>query len=173
MEDRTCRVCKCLFCTRSSVLFQRVQLRDKLHTQQYLRTFWIISCVILALCGVQFATGSEGRASTGHLTVVPVEHPRLLGSREYLQSLAVSRPDAYKRVVAVARQQKADDHAKMISMSLVCAIENDEQLGKDAVQMAMKYVAGPIRQGHVTFAHDLARCAIVYDLCHEYWTQEQ
>ena len=73
----------------------------------------------------------------------------------------------------VARELKADDHAKMISMALVCAIEQDEQLGKSAVQMAMKYINGPIRKGHVTFGHDLARCAIVYELCHEYWAQEQ
>ena len=49
--------------------------------------------------------------------------PRLLGLRQYLQSLAASRPDAYKRVVTVTREQKADDHAKMISIALVCAIE--------------------------------------------------
>jgi len=58
-------------------------------------------------------------------------------------------------------------------LALVCAIENDKALGTGAVQLAMKYVAGPIRKGHVTFAHDLARCAIVYDLCYEYWTQQQ
>jgi hypothetical protein len=143
------------------------------HSYNRLRTFWIIVCMILPVSGIQAAAGRQGRASTGHLTAVPAEHPRLFGSHEYLQSLAVSRPDAYKRVVDVARRQKADDHAKMISMALVCAIENDEQLGKDAVQMAMKYVTGPIKIGHVPFAHDLARCAIVYDLCHEFWTKEQ
>jgi hypothetical protein len=73
----------------------------------------------------------------------------------------------------VARESKADDHSKMVSMALVCAIEQDEELGKSAVEMAMKYIEGPIRKGHVTFGHDLARCAIVYDLCHEHWTQEQ
>ncbi len=109
----------------------------------------------------------------GAVHAISTEHPRLLGSREYLQSLAASRSEAYNRVVAVARRQKADDHAKMISMALVCAIENDDALGRDAVQLAMEYVAGPIRKGHVTFAHDLARCAIVYDLCYESWTQEQ
>ncbi len=129
-------------------------------------TFGVFVCMILAGSGVQSAAGNQGHA-------VPAEHPRLLGSREYLQSLAASRSDAYKRVVDVARQQNADDHAKMISMALVCAIENDESLGTDAVQMAMKYVAGPIRKGHVTFAHDLARCAIVYDLCYEFWTRQQ
>jgi hypothetical protein len=37
----------------------------------------------------------------------------------------------------------------------------------------MKYATGPIRKGHETFGHDLARCAIVYDLCHDAWTDEQ
>jgi hypothetical protein len=104
---------------------------------------------------------------------VPNAHPRLLGSRERLQSLAVNRTEAYQRVAQVARESSADDHAKMISMALVCAIEQDEQLGRAAVQSAMKYISGPIKKGHVPFAHDLARCAIVYDLCYESWTQEQ
>ncbi len=105
---------------------------------------------------------------------VPREHPRLLGSREYLQSLAASRAEAYRRVVNVARESGGgDDHAKMMSMALVCAIEQDRQVGEAAVQLAMKYITGPIRAGHVTFAHDLARCAIVYDLCYDCWTQEQ
>jgi len=117
---------------------------------------------ISSFCATEFV----GRA-------IPKEHPRLLGSRNRLQKLAKERAEAYQRVVKVAREMKADDHAKMISMALVCAIERDERLGKSAVQMAMKYINGPIRKGHVTFGHDLARCAIVYDLCHEYWTQEQ
>ncbi len=104
---------------------------------------------------------------------VPRSHPRLLGSRHRLQELAEQRPEAYRRVVRVARELDADDHSKMISMALVCAIEQDAKLGKRAVQMAMKYIDGPIRKGHVTFAHDLARCAIVYDLCHEYWSQSE
>jgi len=101
------------------------------------------------------------------------EHPRLLGSRKRLQILSRQRQEVYKRVVKVARERKADDHAKMISMALVCAIEMDAELGNRAVQMAMEYVNGPIRKGHTPFAHDLARCAIVYDLCHEYWTEQQ
>ena len=101
---------------------------------------------------------------------VLVEHPRLFGFRHRLQRLAKERPGAYRRVVRVARELDADDHSKMISMALVCAIERDERLGRSAVQMAMKYINGPIRKGHVPFGHDLARCAIVYDLCHEYWT---
>lgn len=104
---------------------------------------------------------------------VPDEHPRLLGSLKRLQGLAAERPEAYQQVVQVAREINADDHAKMISMAIVCAVESDEQLGKLAVQMAMKYINGPIRSGHVTFGHDLARCAIVYDLCYQYWSENQ
>jgi hypothetical protein len=104
---------------------------------------------------------------------VPKSHPRLLGSRQRLQELAKQRPEAYQRVVRVTRELDADDHSKMISMALVCAIEQDEQLGKSAVKKAMKYINGPIRKGHVTFGHDLARCAIVYDLCYEYWSQSE
>ena len=104
---------------------------------------------------------------------VPREHPRLLGSRERLQGLARERADAYRRVVRIARRQEADAHSKMISMALVCAIEEDRSLGAEAVALAMKTVNGPIKKGHVPFAHDLARCAIVYDLCHEYWTADE
>jgi len=104
---------------------------------------------------------------------VPDKHPRLLGSRERLQELAKTRSEAYRRVVGVAREIDADDHAKMISMALVCAIEQDKKLGEAAVQMAMKYINGPIKQGHVPFGSDLALCAIAYDLCYEYWTEAQ
>lgn len=133
---------------------------------RWIRIFGIIVFVVCFASGVLSATGRSRRA-------LPIEHPRLLGSRAYLQSLATSRPDAYKRVVRVAREQKADDHAKMISMALVCAIEQDRELGEAAVRMATKYVTGPIKKGHVPFAHDLARCAIVYDLCHECWTADE
>ncbi len=104
---------------------------------------------------------------------VPREHPRLLGSRDHLQQLAKDRAEAYHRTAAIARGQGGDDYSKMISMSLVCAIEQDAALGKNAVDMAMKYIRGPIKIGHVPFAQDLALCGIVYDLCHEYWTAEQ
>ena len=54
---------------------------------------------------------------------VPKEHPRLLGSRQELKNLAKERPQAYQRVVAVARQAGGDDYSAMISMALVCAID--------------------------------------------------
>ena len=104
---------------------------------------------------------------------VPREHPRLLGSRERLQRLARERAEAYGRVVRVARRQEADEHSKMISLALVCAIEQDASLGEKAVEMAMQTVSGPIKKGHVPFANDLARSAVVYDLCHEQWTPQQ
>ena len=68
---------------------------------------------------------------------IPAVHPRLLGSRERLQELARQRPEAYARMVEVARNRKADDHSKMISIGLVCAIEGDTALGKEAVKLAL------------------------------------
>lgn len=119
---------------------------------------------------MSFATAQSFDA--GRQTV-PKEHPRLLGSRGRLQNLAEERSDAYARVVRVARDQGADPHSKMISLALVAAIEKDRELGRQAVEMALKTVRGPIRKGHVTFGHDLARCALVYDLCHESWTTDE
>ena len=104
---------------------------------------------------------------------VPREHPRLLGSLDYLQELARQRPEAYARTVEVAHRRAADNHAKMVSLALISAIEQDAQLGRQAVDMAMKYVSGPIRRGHVTFGSDLALSALVYDLCHTHWTEAE
>ncbi|MBT3265806.1 hypothetical protein HN371_01580 [Candidatus Poribacteria bacterium] len=104
---------------------------------------------------------------------MPREHPRLLGSRDHLATLRDERPEDYARMARVARRGDADDHALMMSLGLVSAIEGDAALGRTAVDMALTYVRGPIRSGHVTFAHDLARCAFVYDLCHEYWTDDE
>jgi len=122
---------------------------------------------------VLFHTGPVLHAAATARQAVPDKHPRLLGSREQLQELARTRSEAYRRVVGVARQIDADDHARMISMALVCAIEQDKKLGDAAVQMAMKYINGPIKQGHVPFGSDLALCAIAYDLCYEHWTEAQ
>jgi len=127
--------------------------------------------IVIFLAWMVSGTVPARAEDAGH--AVPMGHPRLLGSRGRLQNLARERSEAYKRVVRVARELKADDHSKMISMALVCAIEEDEQLGKAAVRLAMKYVTGPIKKGHIPFAHDLARCAIVYDLCYEYWTESE
>ncbi|MDA1192220.1 MAG: hypothetical protein O3A46_11135, partial [Candidatus Poribacteria bacterium] len=117
--------------------------------------------------------GSVVMSNVGLAETVSREHPRLLGSRDDLKRLADERPNDYARMVDVARNQRADDWAKMISMGLVAAIDEDETLGRAAVEMAMRTVNGPIRRGHVTFGHDLARCAFIYDLCHAYWTEDE
>ena len=61
----------------------------------------------------------------------------------------------------------------MMSLALVSVIDGDRVSGRKAVEMALKTVGGPIKKGHVPFGHDLARCAIVYDLCHELWTPDE
>jgi len=101
------------------------------------------------------------------------EHPRLLGSRAELQALARGRAEAYRRVVSVAREQQADDWAKVMSESLVCAIEGDSALGRDAIGRAMRLVTAPVRVGHETFGHDLALCAVAFDLCYEHWSPDE
>ncbi len=101
---------------------------------------------------------------------VPREHPRLLGSRDDLARLSRERPEDYRRMKDVARRSDADDHARIISLALVSAVEKDAALGRQAVDLALKYVNGPIKKGHIPFGSDLARCALAYDLCFEHWT---
>jgi len=120
-----------------------------------------------------FLTCQALSAADTKIRPIPRNHPRLLGSAGQLKQLAVERSEAYARVVDVARNREADDHAKMVSLSLVYAIEGDAALGDLAVSMAMKYIDGPIRVGHVRFGDDLANTAIVYDLCYPRWTPEQ
>jgi hypothetical protein len=64
------------------------------------RMFGSLVLIVCLASGVLSATERSKR-------IVSMEHPRLLGSRAYLQSLATSRPDAYTRVVRIAREQKA------------------------------------------------------------------
>jgi hypothetical protein len=118
-------------------------------------------------------TGLISAASVLARHPIPAEHPRLLGSAERLKELAGEKPDVFTRVVQVALEQEGGDHEKMISMALVYAIKDYPWCGEAAVELAMKYINGPIRTGHVTFGSDLARCAIVYDLCYPCWTSEQ
>ena len=105
---------------------------------------------------------------------VPREHPRLLGSLERLKGLKEQRPEAYARMDAIARRpDNKGGHQNLVSMSLVAAIENDKALGRRAIELAMQTVEADIRQGHVTFGADLARTAVVYDLCWPWWTEEE
>ncbi len=129
----------------------------------------------IGLLAAAIALGAllTGASATNARHPVPREHPRLLGSRAELQKLSRDRSDAYRRVVQVARQARADDHSKVISLGLVSVVEGDSDLARQAKELAMKYVRGPIKQGHVTFGHDLAVCAIAYDLCHEAWSDQE
>jgi hypothetical protein len=88
-----------------------------------------------------------------------------------LRALDKERAQDYQRVVRVARQEQADDYSKVCSMALVAAIEEDAELGRQVQQKAMRFVNGPIRQGHVPFAVDLALGALVYDLCYQAWPE--
>ncbi|MBI5388260.1 MAG: heparinase II/III family protein [Verrucomicrobia bacterium] len=123
---------------------------------------------VLLLTALPFV-GSPGAEGQRH--PVPREHPRLFGTREELRVLARQRPTEYQRVVAVARQGKADDYSKIISMALVAVIEGDRDLAREVHERAMRFVNGPIRHGHVPFATDLALCGIAYDLCYEAWPE--
>ena len=105
---------------------------------------------------------------------VSVEHPRLLGSRERLQTLAAERGDAFARMSRVARATDGVGIGpSLISKALVSAVEEDAELGRTAVELALTIVDSPIRSGHVTFGYDQAYAGLVYDLCHEYWTDEE
>lgn len=139
----------------------------------------LILGLILAVPQFGCDTDQQSQIRPGAEKVISKEHPRLLGSKEDLQRLAKMRPEAYTRVVEAAREMKPgdpgvmDDHMKMVSMALVCAIEDDSEIGRSAIKRAMAYIQAPIRVGHETFGHDLARCAIVYDLCWPYWSEEE
>ena len=117
---------------------------------------------------------------------IPYEHPRVLGSRAKLKALAKQRPEAYRRTVKVAREMpiidaKAPDFAtglspynKTVSMALVAAIEGDAKLAREAIDLAFTHwINKPVQVGHVEFGGNVAPGALVYDLCHEHWTEEE
>lgn len=121
---------------------------------------------------------------------VPKEHPRLFGSRERLQALAKERPDAYLRTKQIAGRELTPPlrdsdstadfgsavsvHCKIVSMGLVAAIELDEAMGRGAIGMAFRHFIdkGP-RIGHEAFGADVGIVGWAYDLCHEYWTDDE
>jgi len=105
--------------------------------------------------------------------VVPGWHPRLFGPADYLGELAVAKPLDFQRVTEVAIELEGNDHERMISQALVYAVRGDRWCAETAIKAAMTYIEGPVRTGHETFGSDLARCALVYDLCFDLWTTEQ
>ncbi|HLA40534.1 MAG TPA: hypothetical protein VJ417_11070, partial [Candidatus Glassbacteria bacterium] len=104
---------------------------------------------------------------------VPTTHPRLLGPLERLQELAQTRASAYARTKSAAHNPDAGDHEKMISLAIVAAVEDDSASAREAIALALNYINAPIRVGHETFGHDLARCAVVYDFCWKWWTDTE
>jgi hypothetical protein len=138
-----------------------------LEAQRCLRL--LVAVAVLALC--RPAPAQIAADSARHL--IPNAHPRLLGSAEELKLLSRERPEAWARVLEVARGAKGDDHSRMLSLSLAYVVEGDTSLGRQAVDLAFKYIDGPIRVGHVRFGDDLANCAIVYDLCWPLWAPQQ
>jgi hypothetical protein len=131
----------------------------------------ILSAVIVlaGLCWAGLALAED----PGERHAVPNEHPRLFGPRSRLLQLSAERSAEYSRMRNVALDPEAGDHERMISLSLVCAIEQDSALARIAIGLALNYINGPIVVGHETFGHDLARCAVVYDLCWPWWTDTE
>ena len=135
------------------------------------RRLKLLAVIVLAL--VQFGCSSEGPGETVQRHPVPREHPRLLGSADYLKKLAAERPEAWARVLDVARNREADRHAKIISLGLAYVIEGDEALGRQAVEIALEKMAEPIMVGHIPFGSMLADLGLAYDLCHPLWSEEE
>ena len=125
--------------------------------------------ICLACCSGAMVTSPASLARHA----VPNKHPRLLGSQQELRELARNKPETYQRVLGVALEREGGDHEQIVSSALVYAISGDEGIGRQALDLAMKYVDGPIRVGHETFGRDLARCAFAYDLCWPLWTEDQ
>jgi len=104
---------------------------------------------------------------------VPREHPRLFGNADELKALAENRPQEFQRMKAVAQNSQAGEYARMVSISLVNAVEPDAALARQAVNLAMKRIDAPIVTGHNPFGSVLAECAIVFDYCYAQWTPEE
>jgi hypothetical protein len=115
------------------------------------------------------ADGGDGLAAARH--AVAREHPRLLGSREQLRSLARQRETEYQRVRRISADEKTEIYAWILSASLVAAIEGDRELARKVQARAMTMVNGPIRIGHMPFGTDLALCGVAFDLCREAWPE--
>jgi hypothetical protein len=139
------------------------------HMRDIARVASLLTVVCLSCCSAGIAPSPAFQARHP----VPGEHPRLLGSRQDLRELAYRKPGEYQRVLGVALEREGGDHEQMISSALVYAVSGDEGIGRQALDLAIKYVDGPIRVGHETFGRDLARCAFVYDLCWPLWTKEE
>ncbi|MCL2624315.1 MAG: heparinase II/III-family protein [Planctomycetaceae bacterium] len=122
-------------------------------------TLWFLSYLIPLVAAERYA--------------VPKEHPRLFGNADALTMLAEQRPQDFQRTQSVANNPESGEYARMVSISLVNAVEPDAALARQAVELAMKRINDPIVTGHAPFGSVLAECAIVYDYCYDQWTPEE
>jgi len=143
-----------------------------------IRSLLMVLALALAGCsGIAKAPDYSGFATGKH--EIAKAHPRLLGSADYLKRLAQERPEAWARVDWAARNLETadetvmDEHMKAISMGLVYVVEGDSAVGRAAVERVLITVRAPIRVGHDTFGYDMAKVALVYDLCWPLWTQAE
>jgi len=127
--------------------------------------------LVAILLALSPAVMAENFAAGRH--PVDQEHPRLLGTRAELRALAATRPQAYERTKTVASDPEAPDHQRLISQGLVHAIEGNPDLAREAVRTVMGYVEAGVKTGHVPFGHDVALGGLVFDLCHDQWTEDE
>ena len=124
----------------------------------------------LALTAFSFFAPAETKAERRAVTT---EHPRLFGSSAELKALAAKKPQEFNRMKSVAQNTQGGEYARMMSISLVNAVEPDAALAREAVALAMKRINAPIITGHNPFGSVLAECAVVYDYCFNEWTEEE
>ena len=98
-------------------------------------------CVTVFLVRLLSWWGAAGVSTADTRHPVPREHPRLLGSRERLVDLSHRRPEAYSRVVRVAREQDADPHAKTIHYLMVTMNKYRTDHGKEPFDSRWKVPA--------------------------------
>ena len=111
--------------------------------------------------------------SAAECHAVSKAHPRLFGTADELKTLAAERPQEFQRMKSVAVNPDASDYPRMMSISLLNAVEPDTALAREAVNLAMKRIDAPIITGHNPFGSALAECAVVYDYCYDQWTPEE
>ena len=131
------------------------------------------SCKLLKLIIVLCILLVTNQLAALELRTVSREHPRLFGNAATLKALALQRPQEYQLMKAVATNPKNSEYARMMSISLVNAIEPNAELARTAVDLAMKRINAPIVTGHARFANVLVECAVVFDYCYAQWTPEE
>ncbi len=96
---------------------------------------------------------------------IPSTHPRLFGTKADLLRLRAARGGAYNRMKGVARGRGGGELDVVMSNCLVYAIEGGEEYARRAIGLARRIMSRPLKRGHETFAHEMAKVAIVWDHC--------